>query len=62
MGKFMNRKERFIAAVNGGDIDRPPCTAWVHFATDYVPGKEAARRHAAFLRTYDWDICKVMHD
>ena len=58
----MNKSERFMAAVNGGDIDRPPCTAWVHFATDYLPGKEAARRHAAFVRAYEWDICKVMHD
>jgi uroporphyrinogen decarboxylase len=58
----MNKKERFVAAVNGGDVDWPPCTAWVHFATDYLPGKEAARRHAAFVRAYDWDICKVMHD
>ncbi len=58
----MNKRERFAAAVNGGDVDRPPCTVWVHFATDYLPGKEAARRHAAFVRAYDWDICKVMHD
>ena len=58
----MNKRERFIAAVNGGDIDHPPCTAWVHFASDYLPGAEAARRHAAFFRHYDWDICKVMHD
>ena len=58
----MNKRERFIAAVQDGDIDRPPCTAWVHFASDYLPGKEAARRHAAFVRAYDWDICKVMHD
>lgn len=58
----MNKRERFLAAVNGGDVDRPPCTVWVHFATDALPGEEAARRHAAFVRTYDWDICKVMHD
>jgi uroporphyrinogen decarboxylase len=58
----MNKRERFLAAVNGGDVDRPPCTVWVHFATDYLPGDEAARRHAAFVRAYDWDICKVMHD
>jgi uroporphyrinogen decarboxylase len=58
----MNKRERFMAAVEGGDVDRPPCTAWVHFATDYLPGDEAARRHAAFVRAYDWDICKVMHD
>jgi hypothetical protein len=25
-------------------------------------GEEAARRHAAYVRTYDRDTCKVMHD
>lgn len=58
----MNKRERFVAAVSGSDVDRLPCTVWVHFATDYLPGEEAARRHAAFFRAYDWDICKVMHD
>ena len=58
----MNKRERFEAAVHGGDVDYPPCTVWVHFATDALPGDEAARRHAAWVRTYDWDICKVMHD
>jgi uroporphyrinogen decarboxylase len=58
----MNPRDRFMAAVAGAAVDRPPCTAWVHFATDYLPGEEAARRHAAFVRAYGWDICKVMHD
>ena len=58
----MNKRERFMAAVNGADIDYPPCTVWVHFVTDALPGEEAARRHASYVRTYDWDVCKVMHD
>lgn len=58
----MNKKERVLAAVRGDEVDRPPCTVWVHFATDYLSGDEAARRHAVFFRAYDWDICKVMHD
>ncbi len=58
----MNKRERFVAAIEGGEVDHPPCTAWVHFASDYLPGEEAARRHAAFFRHYGWDICKVMHD
>ena len=58
----MNKRDRFIAAVNGGDVDHPPCTVWVHFVTDALPGDEAARRHATYVRTYDWDMCKVMHD
>lgn len=58
----MNKRERFQAAVNGGEIDYPPCVVWVHFVTDALPGEVAAQRHATFLRTYDWDISKVMHD
>ena len=58
----MNKRERFMAAVNGGDVDHPPCTVWVHFVTDGLTWEEVARRHALYLRTYDWDICKVMHD
>jgi len=58
----MNKRERFNAAVNGGDIDYPPCNVWLHFVTDALPGDEAARRHATYFRTYDWDLCKVMHD
>lgn len=58
----MNKRERFQAAVNGGDVDYPPCVVWVHFVTDALPGEVAAQRHATFLRTYDWDISKVMHD
>lgn len=58
----MNKRERFQAAVNGGEVDYPPCVVWVHFVTDALPGEVAAQRHATFLRTYDWDISKVMHD
>ncbi|MCC7486025.1 MAG: hypothetical protein IT529_13715 [Burkholderiales bacterium] len=58
----MNKRERFRAAVRGEDVDHPPCTAWLHFGSDCLPGEEAAQRHIAFQRAYDWDICKVMHD
>ncbi|MBM3343191.1 MAG: hypothetical protein FJY56_13925 [Betaproteobacteria bacterium] len=58
----MNKRERFQAAVHGGELDHPPCVVWVHFVTDALPGEVAAQRHATFLRTYDWDISKVMHD
>jgi len=58
----MNKRQRFEAAVNGADVDHPPCVVWVHFVTDALPGEEAARRHATWVRTYDWDIAKVMHD
>lgn len=58
----MNRRERFRAAVEGGVIDRPPVTAWVHFLSDHLSGARTAELHLDFLREYDWDFAKVMND
>lgn len=58
----MDKRERFLAAVAGEPVDYPPCTAWVHFATDRLGGTEHALRHARFVRDSDWDICKVVND
>jgi uroporphyrinogen decarboxylase len=58
----MNKRERFVAAVHGADVDRPPVTAWVHFLSDHLSGTETARLHQRFIETYDWDVAKVMGD
>lgn len=58
----MNRRERFLAAAAGREVDRPPVTAWVHFLSDHLAGARTAELHAAFLREYDWDVAKVMND
>lgn len=58
----MNKRERFMAAVQGESVDRPPCTAWIHFGTDHLGGTEHASRHARFVRDNDWDICKIVND
>ena len=58
----MNKTERFLAAVNGEDVDRIPAIMWIHFGTDYVDGAETARLHARYLRKYDWDLAKVVND
>lgn len=58
----MDKRERFLAAAAGEPVDRPPCTAWIHFGTDRLGGAEHARRHAQFVRDNDWDICKVVND
>lgn len=58
----MNRRERFAAALRGAAVDRPPCTAWIHFATDALSPEETARRHQLFMQTYGWDFCKLMND
>jgi uroporphyrinogen decarboxylase len=58
----MNRRERFFAAVEGRDVDRPPVTAWVHFLSDHLSGAQNADLHLAFLEAFEWDIAKVMND
>jgi uroporphyrinogen decarboxylase len=58
----MDKKSRFLAAVEGRAVDRPPVTAWVHFLSDHLPGAEAAGLHLKFQQEYDWDLVKVMND
>jgi uroporphyrinogen decarboxylase len=58
----MNKKERFLAALSGGPVDRPPVVAWCNFATDAVDGPLNAQRQLAWHRACDWDICKAMND
>lgn len=58
----MNKRERFLAAVGGREVDRPPVTAWVHFLSDHLDSARTADLHEQFLTTYDWDLLKVMND
>jgi len=58
----MNKRQRFLAAVKGQPVDRPPVTAWVHFQSDHLLGAHTADLHIAFLREYDWDVLKIMND
>ena len=58
----MKKRERFLAAIEGRAVDRPPVTAWVHFLSDHLSGEETAGLHAKFLRAYDWDVAKLMND
>lgn len=58
----MNKRERFLAAVHGQPVDRPPVTAWVHFLSDHLQGRQTADLHIDFLKEYDWDVLKVMND
>lgn len=59
---MMTKKERFLAAVAGGKVDRPPLTAWVHFQSDHLDSARTADLHAQFIKAYDWDALKVMND
>jgi len=61
-GLAMSRRDRFMAAIEGRDVDRPPVTAWVHFLSDHLSGDETAELHLKFLRAYPWDVAKLMND
>jgi len=59
----MTKRERVLAAVKGGAVDRPPVSFWYHI--NYVPdpwGETLAREELAFYEKYDVDFLKVMHD
>lgn len=58
----MNKRERFLSAVAGKPVDRAPTTAWVHFQSDHLSGRQVADLHIEFLKAYDWDVLKVMND
>lgn len=58
----MTPRERFLAAVEGRKVDRIPVAAWVHFLSDHLTGEETARLHERFLKSYGWDLAKVMGD
>ncbi len=58
----MTPRQRFLAAVGGDKVDRPPVTTWVHFLSDHLSGEETASLHESFLKTYGWDCAKVMGD
>ncbi len=58
----MKKRERFEAAIAGGEVDHLPSAAWLHFANEHLSGEESADLQVRFMRFYGWDFCKVMND
>ena len=58
----MTKRERFEAALAGGEVDHLPSAAWLHFANEHLSGEETADLQVRFMRFYGWDFCKVMND
>lgn len=58
----MNKRDRFLAAIQGDPVDRPPRTCWTHFSAETLGGKESAARQLIFQNEFDWDICKLVND
>jgi uroporphyrinogen decarboxylase len=58
----MTTLQRFMAAIQGNDVDRLPVSMWLHFASEHLPPEEVARLHMRYLEAYGWDYLKVMND
>ena len=56
------KRERFLAAARREAVDWPPVGAWIHYGSSWLPPEQTAAAHLAFLREFDWDYLKVMHD
>lgn len=57
-----SKRERFLAAARGEQVDRPPVGAWIHYGSSYWTPEQVAEAHLRFYRQYDWDFIKVMDD
>ena len=55
----MKKRERVLAALHGGPVDRPPVALWRHFPEADQNAAELARAHLNFQTRYDWDFIKV---
>ena len=55
----MTRWERVGAALEGGELDRPPVSAWRHFYRRETTAHGLADAMLAFQREHGWDFMKV---
>jgi len=58
----VNRLQRVLTALEGGEPDRPPFSIWFHFGSQHLPPATTAQLHLSFFRAYDLDWLKVMSD
>jgi uroporphyrinogen decarboxylase len=57
-----SKRERVMAAVQGRESYRVPVGFWYHFPLEHPSGEPLAKAELAFVRKYDPDFLKVMHD
>ena len=55
----VSKRERLMAAIRGGPVDRPPVALWRHFPGDDYRPDDLAAATVAFQREYDFDFVKV---
>jgi uroporphyrinogen decarboxylase len=56
---MMTRRERLLATVRGGDVDRPAVALWRHFPGDDQRPSDLASATVAWQAQNDWDFIKV---
>ncbi len=55
----MTKRERVVAALKGGNVDRPPVALWRHFPEQDQTAWGLARAVADWQKKWDWDFVKV---
>ncbi|HUX13531.1 MAG TPA: uroporphyrinogen decarboxylase family protein [Spirochaetia bacterium] len=58
----MTKTERIDRTLAGKEVDRTPISFWYHFGVQHEGGERIAELSLAFLRHYDLDWLKLMHD
>jgi len=55
----MNHRERVMAALRGGHVDRPPVSFWGHFYNRESTAPDLVEATLEFQREHDWDWVKL---
>ena len=58
----MNKRERVITALKGGEPDRVPAGFWFHFSGEAAKGQGAIDAHVDYFKKCDLDMMKIMCD
>ena len=58
----MNKRERVITALKGGEPDRVPAGFWFHFSGEAAQGQGAIDAHVDYFKKCDLDMMKIMCD
>lgn len=58
----MTKKQRVLAAITGGEVDRVPAGFSLHFPKERAHGDAAVQAHLDFFRETDCDISKIMNE
>lgn len=58
----MTKYERVVAAIEGREVDRIPCSFSLHFPHDKAFGAAGVKAHLDFFKESDTDIIKIMNE